>query len=73
MIAGIRALRLRLPWCFNQMLWIIAVILCALWALGLATSYTADVYINLLLTAAIIAIVVWILKVRQPVKFGDNE
>jgi hypothetical protein len=49
------------------MLWIIAVFLLALWALGLATSYTAYGFIHLLLAVAILVMVVRVFQGRRPV------
>jgi hypothetical protein len=40
------------------MLWTLAVILLVLWALGLATSYTAYGFIHLLLALAIIVMLI---------------
>jgi uncharacterized protein DUF5670 len=49
------------------MLWIIALILFVLWALGLATSYTAYGFIHLLLAVAIIVMLVRVFQGRRPV------
>jgi hypothetical protein len=49
------------------MLWTIAVILLALWALALVTSYTMGGFIHLLLVAAIIVVAVRLIQGRAPV------
>jgi len=47
------------------MLWTIAVILIALWLLGLVSSYTMGGFIHLLLVLAIVAVLVRIIQGRR--------
>jgi len=47
------------------MLWTIAVILAALWLLGMVSSYTMGGLIHILLVLAIIAVVVNLLRGRK--------
>ncbi len=47
------------------MLWTIFMILLVLWALGLATSYTAGGLIHILLVIAIIVVIVQLLQGRK--------
>jgi hypothetical protein len=47
------------------MLWTIVVILVVLWALGLATTYTAGGLIHLLLVIAIIVVLVRVIQGRK--------
>jgi Family of unknown function (DUF5670) len=47
------------------MLWTICVILLVLWALGLATSYTAGGLIHLLLVIALVVIVFRLIQGRR--------
>ena len=47
------------------MLWTIAIILLALWVLGLATSFTVHGLIHILLVLAIVAVVVNLLRGRR--------
>lgn len=47
------------------MLWTLAVILVALWLLGLVSSYTMGGFIHLLLVIAIIVVVVQFLQGRR--------
>jgi hypothetical protein len=49
------------------MLITIAVILLALWALGLVSSYTIGGFIHLLLLAAIILVLIRLIQGRSPV------
>jgi hypothetical protein len=49
----------------RALLWIIAVLLFVLWALGLATAYTMGGVIHLLLVLAVIALVVGFLQRRR--------
>ena len=49
------------------MLWTIAVILLVLWALGLATSYTAGGVIHLLVVIAIVVIVFQFISGRRSI------
>ena len=44
------------------MLWTIAVVLLVLWALGLVSSYTMGGFIHLLLVAAIVIILVRVIR-----------
>lgn len=47
------------------MLWTICVILLVLWALGLATSYTASGLIHILLVLALVVLVIRLLQGRR--------
>jgi hypothetical protein len=47
------------------MLWTIAVILVALWLLGLVTSYTMGGLIHVLLVIAIIAVLIRVIQGRK--------
>lgn len=47
------------------MLWTICVILLVLWALGLATSYTAGGLIHLLLVIGLIVVVIRLIQGRR--------
>lgn len=47
------------------MLWTIFMILLVLWALGLATSYTAGGLVHVLLVIAIIVVIVQLLQGRK--------
>jgi len=47
------------------MLWMIAVILIVLWALGLVTSYTMGGFIHILLVIAVIVVLVNIISGRR--------
>lgn len=47
------------------MLWTIFLILLVLWALGLATSYTAGGLIHILLVIAVIVVIVQLLQGRK--------
>ena len=49
------------------MLWTIAVILFLLWALGLATAYTVNGFIHLLLVIAIVVVLIRVIQGRRPV------
>ena len=49
------------------MLYTIAVVLIALWLLGLVTSYTMGGFIHVLLVIAVIMILVNIIQGRRPV------
>jgi Family of unknown function (DUF5670) len=49
------------------MLWTIAVILLALWALGMVSSYTLGGFIHLLLVLAIIVVLIRVIQGRSPV------
>jgi uncharacterized membrane protein YtjA (UPF0391 family) len=47
------------------MLWTICVILLVLWALGLATSYTAGGLIHILLVIALVVMVIRLIQGRR--------
>jgi hypothetical protein len=47
------------------MLWTIAVVLVALWALGLVSSYTMGGFIHILLVLAIIVVLVNVIQGRR--------
>ena len=47
------------------MLWTICVILLVLWALGMATSYTASGLIHILLVIALVVMVIRLLQGRR--------
>lgn len=47
------------------MFWIIAVVLIALWLLGLLSSYTMGGFIHILLVIAVVAILVRIIQGRR--------
>ncbi len=47
------------------MLWTLCVILLILWALGLATSYTAGGLIHILLVAAVVIVVIRLIQGRS--------
>jgi hypothetical protein len=47
------------------MLWTIFMILLVLWALGLATSYTAGGLIHVLLVIAVIVVIIQLLQGRR--------
>ena len=47
------------------MLWTICVVLLVLWALGLATSYTAGGLIHLLLVVALVVLVIRLIQGRR--------
>jgi hypothetical protein len=49
------------------MLWMIAVILLVLWALGMATSYTAGGLVHLLLVIAVVVVVFQFIGGRRSV------
>jgi len=49
----------------NLMLWTIAVILIALWLLGLVSSYTMGGFIHLLLVLAVVMVLVRIIQGRR--------
>jgi hypothetical protein len=52
-------------WRFKAMLETIAVVLLILWALGLVSSYTMGGFIHLLLVAALIIIVIRVIRGRR--------
>ena len=47
------------------MLWTICVILLVLWALGMATSYTAGGLIHILLVVALVVLVIRLIQGRR--------
>ena len=47
------------------MLWTIALVLLALWALGLVTSYTMGGFVHILLVIAVVVILVRIIQGRR--------
>jgi hypothetical protein len=49
------------------MLWAIAVILVAMWLLGMITSYTVSGFVHILLVVAIIVVLVRVIQGRRPV------
>ena len=55
------------------MLWTIFIILLAMWALGLATSYTMGGFIHLLLPAALVVMVIRVMQGRKGWHEGDTK
>jgi hypothetical protein len=51
----------------QEMLWTICVILLVLWALGMATTYTAGGLIHLLLVIAVVVMVIRLFQGRRVV------
>jgi hypothetical protein len=51
----------------KHMLWTIAVILFIMWALGMATAYTASGLIHVLLVLAIVVVLIRVIQGRSPV------
>jgi hypothetical protein len=51
----------------NNMLWTLAVILLALWLLGLVTSYTMSGFIHILLVIAVVMVLVRLIQGRRVV------
>jgi uncharacterized membrane protein YtjA (UPF0391 family) len=49
----------------NQMLWTICVILLVMWALGMATAYTAGGLIHILLVIGLIVLVIRLIQGRR--------
>ena len=49
----------------QKMLWTICVILLVLWALGLATSYTAGGLIHILLVVGLVVLVIRLIQGRR--------
>jgi len=47
------------------MLWTIAVVLLVLWALGMATAYTAGGLIHILLVLAVVAVLILVIQGRR--------
>ena len=50
-----------------NLLWLVAVVLCVMWVLGLATSYTMGGFIHVLLVLAIVAVLVRVIMGRRVV------
>ena len=50
-----------------DLLWTLAVILLALWLLGLVTSYTLGGFIHVLLVVAIVVVLIRVIQGRRPV------
>jgi len=50
-----------------DLLWTLAVILLALWLLGLVTSYTLGGFIHVLLVVALIVVLIRVIQGRRPV------
>ena len=48
-----------------NLIWLVAVVLCVLWVLGLATSYTMGGLIHVLLVLAIVAVLVRVIMGRR--------
>ena len=48
-----------------NLIWLVAVVLCVLWVLGLATSYTMGGLIHVLLVLAIVAVLVRVILGRR--------
>lgn len=48
------------------MLWTIAVILMALWLLGLVSSYTMGGFLHILLVIAVVVVLVRVIQGRRP-------
>lgn len=48
-----------------NLIWLVAVVLCVLWVLGLATSYTMGGLIHVLLVLAIVAVLVRVIVGRR--------
>ena len=49
------------------MLWALAVILLAMWLLGMITSYTLSGFIHILLVVAVIAVLIRLIQGRRTV------
>jgi hypothetical protein len=50
----------------ERMLWIIAVVLLVLWAIGLVSSHTMGGFIHVLLVIAAVVVLVRIIRGRRP-------
>jgi hypothetical protein len=48
-----------------NLLWLVAVVLCVMWVLGLATSYTMGGLVHVLLVLAIVAVLVRVIMGRR--------
>lgn len=49
------------------MLWTIAILLLAMWLLGMITSYTVSGFIHILLVVAVIVVLIRLIQGRRPV------
>jgi len=49
------------------MLWAIAVLLLAMWLLGMITSYTVSGFIHILLVVAVVVVLIRLIQGRRPV------
>jgi len=49
------------------MLWTIAVLLVAMWMLGMVTSYTLGGFLHLLLVLALVAVLIRVIQGRNPI------
>lgn len=49
----------------KRMLWLIAIILLALWLLGVVTSYTIGGFIHILIVVAVVVVLVRIIQGRR--------
>jgi hypothetical protein len=47
------------------MLWVIAIVLLVLWAVGMVSSYTLGGFIHILLVVAVIAVLIRIIQGRR--------
>lgn len=47
------------------MLWVIAIVLLVLWAVGMVSSYTLGGFIHLLLVVAVIAVLIRLIQGRR--------
>jgi uncharacterized protein DUF5670 len=50
-----------------NLFWVVAVVFCILWVLGLATSYTMGGFIHVLLVLAIVAVLLRVIMGRRAV------
>jgi uncharacterized protein DUF5670 len=50
-----------------NLVWLVAAVLCVLWVLGLATSYTMGGLIHVLLVLAVVAVLVRVIMGRRVV------
>jgi hypothetical protein len=51
----------------EPMLWTIAIVLIALWALGLTSGYVLSGFIHILLVVAVAAVLIRIIQGRKPI------
>lgn len=49
----------------SNLIWAVAVVLIAVWALGLATSYTMGGLVHVLLILAVVAVVIRLFAIRR--------